>query len=151
MKEVLNASSFLAPLGLTAFSLSMLLGRLLGDKARIRIGDSSLITLSSVVAIVGLTVVIVAVGIIPTILGFFLVGIGLATIVPIAYSKAGNTAGIDPGTGISMVTTIGYSGFIIGPPLLGLLADWQGLQMAYGCVLILLAAMLLLSLRPAYG
>jgi predicted MFS family arabinose efflux permease len=149
LQEVLQASSFLAPLGLTAFSLSMLIGRLFGDKARMRFGDATLITLSSTIAIAGLTVVVVAIGIIPTILGFFLVGIGLATIVPIAYSKAGNAPGIEPGTGISMVTTIGYSGFIIGPPVLGLLADRWGLQIAYACVLILLGAMLLLSLRPS--
>lgn len=149
MKEVLGASSFLAPLGLTAFSLSMLIGRLFGDKARIHFGDATLITLSSTLAISGLTLVIVAIGIIPTIFGFFVVGIGLATVVPIAYSKAGNTPGIEPGTGISMVTTIGYSGFIIGPPILGLLADWRGLQIAYGVVLVLLGAMLLLSLMQS--
>ena len=57
--------------------------------------------------------------------GLFLVGLGLSVIVPITYSTAGSAEGLAPGVGISMVTTIGYSGFLFGPPIIGFIADWQ--------------------------
>lgn len=81
-----------------------------------------------------------------------MVGLGLATIVPIVYSRAGNTQGIDAGTGISMVTTIGYSGFIVGPPILGFLAEWRGLQISYLFVLALFIIMFALTvLKKAFA
>ncbi|MBK8505868.1 MAG: MFS transporter [Saprospiraceae bacterium] len=147
MREVMSASPSLAPVGLTAFSLAMLIGRFFGDRARMFFGDQKLINYSSLLAIAGLAAIISGIWTALTISGFFLIGIGLSVIVPIAYSQAGNSPGIDPGTGISMVTTIGYSGFIVGPPAIGYLADWKGLQMAYGFVLILLIIMFFLNRR----
>ena len=84
---------------------------------------------------------------IPVIIGLFTVGMGLSTIVPIVYSQAGAMPGLPSGVGISMVTTIGYSGFLLGPPLIGFLADWQSLRFALGLVLVLFVVMTLLSLR----
>jgi len=147
MREVMHSTDFFAPAGLTAFSLAMLVGRFIADRGRIYYGDRKLVTISSIIAIVGIIMTISVLHISIVILGFFLGGLGLAAIVPIAYSKAGNTPGIDPGTGISMVTTIGYSGFIIGPAFIGFLADWQGLRVAYFFVLLLLIVMLILSTR----
>ena len=147
MREVLSASPSLAPVGLTAFSLAMLIGRFFGDQARMFFGDQKLINYCSLLAIAGLAAIISGAWTVLAITGFFLIGIGLSVIVPIAYSQAGNTPGIDPGTGISMVTTIGYSGFIVGPPAIGYLADWKGLQIAYGFVLLLLIIMFFLNRR----
>lgn len=145
MREVVEASPSLAPAGLSAFSLAMLTGRFLGDQARMFFGDRKLITISSLLAIVGTGLILTGWFASLAILGFFLAGLGLSTVVPIAYSKAGNTPDIDPGTGISMVTTIGYSGFIVGPPTIGYLADWKGLQVAYGFVFLLLLVMYLVN------
>ena len=76
-----------------------------------------------------------------------LVGLGLSVIVPIAYSKAGNMPNIEPGVGISMVTTVGYSGFLMGPPIIGFIADWVGLRIALGVVLVLFLLMFFLSTK----
>ncbi|MCB0665024.1 MAG: MFS transporter [Saprospiraceae bacterium] len=141
MREVVEALPSVAPAGLSAFSLAMLVGRFSGDRARIFFGDQKLINICSLLAIIGVGMIISGSLIFIVIAGFFLAGLGLSVIVPIAYSRAGNTPDIDPGTGISMVTTIGYSGFIVGPPTIGYLADWKGLQIAYGFVLILLVCM----------
>ncbi len=64
-------------------------------------------------------------------------GIGLSTIVPIAYSIAGNAKGLPPGVGIAMVTTVGYSGFFFGPPVMGFLSDLVTLRYAFLLVLFL--------------
>ena len=64
----------------------------------------------------------------PAIAGFFLVGLGLSVIVPIAYSVAGNNSELGPGVGLAMVTTVGYTGFLFGPPIIGFIADLAGLR-----------------------
>jgi MFS family permease len=79
--------------------------------------------------------------------GLFITGLGLSSIVPIAYSIAGNTKDLSPGVGLAMVTTVGYSGFLFGPPIIGFLADWQSLRLALGIVAFLFVAMTILSVR----
>ena len=79
-------------------------------------------------------------------LSFFLVGLGLSTIVPITYSIAGQNKDLPPGVGLAMVTTIGYSGFLFGPPLIGFMADWQNLRLALLLVLSLFMTMTLLGI-----
>jgi MFS family permease len=61
-------------------------------------------------------------------LGLFLVGLGLSNVVPVTYSTAGNIKGIEPAAGIAIASTIGYSGFFVGPPAIGYLADAFGLR-----------------------
>ena len=80
-------------------------------------------------------------------IGFFLVGLGLSVIVPIAYSIAGNSTSVSPGVGLAMVTTVGYTGFLFGPPLIGFIADWQTLRIALVFVVILFITMTWLSSR----
>jgi MFS family permease len=82
-----------------------------------------------------------------SILGFFVVGLGISIVVPIAYSVGGNAKGLPSGVGLAMITTIGYAGFVIGPPTIGFLADAFSLQKALGFVAGLFFMMFLLSLR----
>ncbi len=149
LERTAGAGKAVAPLGLAAFSLAMTTGRLFGDRGRARWGDRRILVYSSALALVGMSVALVWVQPLIIIAGFFVVGLGLATIVPIAYSTAGNTPGIAPGVGISMVTTVGYSGFLFGPPIIGFLADWQTLHLALGFVWILFLVMMVLT--PAFG
>jgi fucose permease len=148
--KVTHSPEATAPLGLAAFSLAMMLGRFLGDWARNVWGDSRLLIFSGLLSVLGLGLTL---GILQPwvgILGLFLVGLGLATVVPIAYSTAGRTPGISPGVGISMVTTIGYSGFLFGPPAIGFVADWMGLRVSLGMIFLLFVLMLGLSLNRAW-
>ncbi len=147
MRKVAMADKGLAPIGLAAFSLAMMLCRFMGDRLRMVLGDVKLLTFASLTAFAGILLVITLPQPIPVIAGLFIVGMGLSIIVPIAYSQAGSMPGLAPGVGISMVTTIGYSGFLFGPPIIGFLADWQGLRFALGLVMILFLLMTLLSFR----
>lgn len=145
LENIALAQEAVAPLGLAAFSTAMMIGRIFGDWARLRFGDPQLLIISSIIALIGLTTVLVWTNVVVVILGLFLIGIGLATIVPIAYSVAGNAKGLAPGLGISMVTTIGYSGFLFGPPIIGFIADWQTLRIAFVFLLGLFLLMTFLS------
>lgn len=147
MENIAHADRAVAPLGLSAFAMAMTIGRLFGDGARIRYGDKSLMVVCGLVASVGLTLAIVFTHPFAVIGGLFIVGIGLSAIVPIAYSIAGHTRNLPPGVGLAMVTTVGYSGFLFGPPIIGLLADLFTLRYALLLSVVLFVVMTLLSLR----
>ena len=145
LEKIVKATPSLAPLGLAAFSMAMMLGRFVGDRLRANWGDGKLLINSSLISLTGIGLSIGVLSPYTAIAGFFLVGLGLATIVPIAFSTAGNMPGIKPGVGISMVTTIGYSGFLFGPPIIGFVADWQDLRVAMGLIAFLFVIMTVLS------
>ena len=83
--------------------------------------------------------------------GFALMGVGLATVVPIAFRAAGSVPGIPAGIGIAGITTVGYAGFLVGPPLIGFVAEATSLRAALLIVvgLLLCLAALARSTRPA--
>jgi MFS family permease len=114
---------------------------------RNRFGDRALIIGGGLMALLGLSAALVFPSPYVTIAGFFLVGLGLSSIVPIAYSIAGNDKNLSPGVGLAMVTTVGYSGFLIGPPLIGFIADWQDLRFSLGVIALLLLLMTILGYR----
>jgi MFS family permease len=97
--------------------------------------------LDALLAILGLAMALSFVSVWSTFIGFFLVGLGLSTIVPIVFSSAGNLKNINPSAGISMATSIGYTGFFIGPPAIGFLAETFGLRLGLGFVLALFVVM----------
>jgi MFS family permease len=140
MKNITHAPKTLSPIGLSAFALAMTLGRIFGDRVRATIGDKKLITLGGIIATTGMSITLFFPFPYAAIIGFFLTGIGLSTIVPIAYSLAGNAKGLSSEVALAMVTTVGYSGFLLGPPVIGFLADWQTLRVA----LILVGALFIL-------
>ena len=145
LEKVSQAGRYWSPFGLVAFSTAMMIGRFLGDSARQRLGDARLLQMGSIIAVVGMSMALIWPVMWTGILGFFLVGIGLATIVPIAYSTAGSLPGLSPGLGISMVTSIGYAGFLVGPPAIGFIGNWLDLRWGLGFVLFLFIIMLLLN------
>jgi MFS family permease len=149
MQNVALADKALAPIGLSAFAMAMTIGRLFGDGARTRFGDRPLMIVCGIIATAGLSLAILFIHPFAVIAGLFIVGIGLSPVVPIAYSIAGNTKDLPPGVGLAMVTTVGYSGFLFGPPIIGFLADWQSLRAALGLVVVLFIVMIFLSLRRA--
>jgi MFS family permease len=146
MENVSGARLSFAPWGLASFAFAMTAGRVLGDSIRVRWGDRKLLVLCSLMATAGLIMLVAVPGPALSVAASFLVGLGLSAIVPIAYSIAGHSREVSPGTGIAMVTTIGYTGFLVGPPCIGYLADWMGLRWALGVILALFALMTLLSL-----
>jgi MFS family permease len=145
MEVITKASPALAPIGLSAFAFAMTIGRFLGDSARTKVGDRKLIIVCGIVSTLGLCIALAIVNPFTAIAGFFIVGLGLSVVVPVAYSIAGNSKDLPPGVGLAMVTTVGYSGFLFGPPIIGFLADWRDLRVALSLVVVLFISMTLLS------
>ena len=147
MKRIVNAPPYLHAAGLTAFAAFMTLGRLLGDKGRANYGDGIIMVSGSVIALIGMALVLALIHPIVVVLGFGLVGLGLSNIVPIVYSLSGSVPGISAGTGIAMATTIGYGGFMLGPPAIGFVAELSSLRWSLAMMGGMFVLMLILVLR----
>lgn len=147
MENIVGAAESIAPIALSAFATAMTLGRIFGDKIRAAYGDRILIISGGIMSTCGLGIVIAFPSTYVVISGCFLVGLGLATIVPITYSIAGNTKKLPSGVGLAMVTTVGYTGFLMGPPVIGFISDWQDLRIGLLVVTVLLAVMTYLGIK----
>src|SRR5262249_25579457 len=129
LRDSLGTSAAIAAMGFAAFSLAMALGRLAGDALARRLGGPRLLRVSGSLAAVGLSVALVVGQPSIAVLGFGLVGLGMANLIPVLFSAAGRT-GAHAGTAIAAVATAGYLGYLAGPPLIGLAADAAGLPPA---------------------
>jgi predicted MFS family arabinose efflux permease len=132
-----------AGLGFAAFSATMAIGRLTGDKVVGRIGAEMTIRFGSLLAAIGLCLLTMSDLPSLVIIGFALTGLGLANLMPQLFSLAGKLPGFSPGVAISAVATLAYAGILAGPPLIGPLATLTSLPIALS---MLALAMLLVVL-----
>ena len=151
MEDVVGQSEALGAMTIFSFGMAMFIGRSFGDHFTNKWGKYKMLRNSSLLAIVGLTLMLTVVSWPVVLLSSFLLGLGLATVAPIVYSASGNTPGVAPSVGIAMATTVGYAGFFVGPPTLGFLADAFGLRWALVFTLGLLVLMWVLSVRLGRG
>lgn len=142
LHKVLGATEAVAAIGYAAFSASMTAGRLSGDWLVRRLGDRKLVACSGIIAAVGMAVAVFTGSPWVSLAGFVLVGAGYATVVPCVFSAAGRMPGVPTGVALASVTTMGYLGFLMGPPLIGFVAEGIGLQ---GALVLLIGASLLVT------
>lgn len=136
LRDSLGASPAMAATGFAAFCLTMALGRLGGDRLARRLGPVRLLRLSGTVAGGGLAMSLLVGHPAAALLGFGLVGLGIANLIPILFSAAGRSRGVPPGTALAAVATTGYLGYLAGPPLIGLAAEAAGLPAALSIVCV---------------
>lgn len=145
LRETLRTSEGTAAAGYTAFSLMMTLGRLCGDWLTHRLGAVMMMRLGGMMAAVGLLSGLLMAYPLAAIAGFACVGAGLAALVPIVYSASERISGIGPGVGLAAVNTMGFLGFLSGPPLIGFAAEATSLRLALGIVVITSFVIVLLA------
>jgi len=136
LRDSLGTTPAVAATGFAAFSLAMALGRLVGDRLAKYVGAAQLLRLSGALAGGGLAMSLLVGHPATAMLGFSLVGLGVANLIPILFSSAGRTQGIPVGTALAAVATTGYFGFLAGPPLIGLAAEAAGLPAALAIVCV---------------
>jgi MFS family permease len=145
----LGGSEGVAAFGFAAFSTTMLIGRFAGDRVIERFGRVPVMRAGGVVATIGMFVALLPGSIEAALAGFGVMGLGLSVVIPIAYSAAGSTPGIPSGRAVAAVATIGYAGFLAGPPVLGWIAKLTSLQAALLLIAGLLAVIVFMA--PAIG
>ncbi|MGA2007577.1 MAG: MFS transporter [Solirubrobacteraceae bacterium] len=127
LRTDLHTSVGLAAAGYASFSAAMVVGRLSGSAMLRRAGRTFVLAAGALTAAAGMLLAALAPDLVLAIVGFLLVGLGLANLFPAAVGEAGALAG--PG-GVAAASVIGYSGFLAGPPLIGFLAQRVGLPAA---------------------
>lgn len=148
LRQELGTAPATAGLAFTAFSLTMVAGRLLGDRVVAAWGRVRAVRVSALVATAGGLAVAVLPWVPAVVLGYAAMGLGLACLVPLVFVvAAGDDA--DPGPALAAVSTPGYVGFLLGPPVIGGLAELLGLGTALALLPLLLAGVALLAGRTA--
>ncbi|MGX1882905.1 MFS transporter [Streptomyces sp. NPDC055287] len=142
LQEDLHAHPGIAATGYSLFALAMAVGRLSGTRLLERLGQTRTLVTGGSLAAVGMLLGALAPATWAVLLGFAVTGLGLANIFPVAVARAGALAGP---SGVAAASTLGYGGMLIGPPVIGFLADWFSLPVALTTVAMLAAAAALLG------
>ena len=134
VEDALGAPASHAALAYAAFSAAMMLGRLFGDRLVAALGSVRLLRMSGLIAGFGLGGALVVAVPGAAIVGFGLLGAGLSVVIPVVFRSAAAAPGAAPGPSLAAVSTLGYLGFLAGPPLVGALAELTSLPVALGAV-----------------
>lgn len=142
LHKVLGASEAVAAAGYAVFCIAMAAGRFSGDALVAWLGSEKLVRASGLLAALGLMIGLCSASPWISLAGFVFVGAGCSTVVPCVFSAAGRMPGVQTGVALAAVTTMGYFGFLIGPPLIGFAAQLIGLR---GALAILIGTSLLVA------
>jgi MFS family permease len=141
LQSTMNASQGVAGLAVTVFTGSMAVARLAGDRLSLRLGSARLVSGGAALAALGLALALAVQIPAIAIVGFGMMGLGLAAVVPTLFRAAGSQPGIPASVGIAAVSTMGYAGGLIGPPVIGTVASFATLR---GSLAIILAMLVIL-------
>ena len=136
-RKVVVAPKELTTLGYVAFMSTMAGGRFAGDRLSTKFGKKRMIELSGITIATGLAIAVIFPSIITSTLGFLLVGFGVSSVVPLVYGEAGRSKTMSAGVALAAVSTIGYIGFLLGPPLIGFIAQAASLRWSFTLIAIL--------------
>jgi MFS family permease len=150
MTQELGTSQALGALAFAAFAVTMALARFAADPLRGRVGNVVLVRGGSLIAAAGLGIALLVHEPAAGIAGFALLGLGLAPVVPIAFSAAGDLDARATGRLVGRVATVGYVGSVAGPIMIGWLAEATSLRASLGLVVVL-AVVIAVSARGCQG
>ncbi len=145
LRDFRGTAAASAGIGYACFSVAMAVGRLTGDRLVARLGPVWTVRAGAALAAIGFLIAALLPWEATALLGFVLVGLGAANVVPVMFSAAGRLPASAPAVSIAAVTTLGYAGLLLGPALIGFVAHATTLPAALACV----AALLLLVAASA--
>jgi len=146
-KKVLLAPIALQGAGFTAFMLTMAGGRFVADSFVHRFGLKHTLQISGSLSATGLLTAVIFPYFYTAMAGFLLVGAGVSSVVPMVYSAAGKSKTMSPGVALAAVSTIGFIGFLVGPPLIGFIAGVATLRASFMFIAVMGASVVILSTR----
>jgi MFS family permease len=144
-KNVLSAPSAIEGYGFAAFMFTMAGGRFVADFFSHRFGLKRTLQVSGSLTVSGLLITVIFPHIYTAMAGFMLVGAGVSSVVPMVYSAAGKSKTMSPGVALAAVSTIGFVGFLVGPPVIGFIAGLATLKASFLFVGLMGAMVVFLS------
>jgi MFS family permease len=152
-KDIVLVPQNLVPVGYAAFMIMMASGRFIGDFVIAKMGKQRTLQISGLLMCCGMLLSVVLPYFYASIVGFMMVGLGVACVVPTVYSVTGKHPSIAPGKALAMVSSISFLGFLLGPPSIGYIAEWLDLRYSFavfasfGLILVILSSRLSLLRR----
>lgn len=133
-KDIVKAPGALVILGYTSFMITMATGRFLSDILVRKFGARNILIVSGMTISTGLYMAVAFPFLIPCMLAFMLVGFGVSNVIPIIYSTTGKSTSIPTGEALTIVTGISFIGFLLGPPVIGHIAELTNLRYSFGFI-----------------
>lgn len=133
-KDIVKAPGPLIVVGYTSFMIMMASGRFFGDRLINSFGRKKVMQISGIMISSGLFMAVIFPYIIPCTIAFMIVGLGVSTIVPTLYSVAGKHPTIPTGEALTAVSSVSFMGFLIGPPVIGHIAELFSLRFSFAFI-----------------
>lgn len=146
-KKVVRAQGGWVGAGYIAFMSTMAGTRFVADRFKERFGIEKTLLTSGLFIFVGLIISVLFPYLETSLLGFLLVGSGVSAVVPMVLSEAAKTSALSPSGAIASVSSIGFFGFLLGPPLIGWIAGASGLRLSFTVIALMGLSIALLAKR----
>lgn len=146
-KKVIGAQGPWISAGYVAFMTTMAGTRFVADHLKSKIGFKKILFYSGIMISLGLSISIIFPTLVPGMIGFLLVGSGVSALVPLVMSEAGKSKTMSPSAAVASVSTIGFLGFLFGPPLIGWIAGFSSLRMSFAVIALMGISITLISLK----
>jgi len=134
-----------AGIGYILFSVAMVIARLLGDEIVKAIGELKVLIFGVIITILGILIIVLSNITIIALSGFMFIGLGVANLVPIFFSAAGRQSVMPPAIAIASVTTTGYAGILLGPVIIGYVAEVTSLSIGFSILIPLIVLIVIFS------
>ena len=118
------------------FSFAMFIGRMLADGFVDRYGAARVCGVGGWLATIGISIILIGPDYSIVLVGFLLLGLGLAPVFPLGCARAANDPFVTPGQGLASVATFGYGGIMLGPAMIGLVTQHTGILIGFGLILV---------------
>ncbi|RZJ58236.1 MAG: MFS transporter [Hymenobacter sp.] len=146
-KKIVLAEKAWVGLGFAAFMSMMATGRFIADAFANHFGRGRTLQISGLLTTAGLSLAVAFPSLVVATIGFMLVGLGVSSVVPLVYSAAGKSRTMPAGVALAAVSTVGFAGFLLGPPLIGLVAGATSLRVSFAIIAFMGLAVAALARR----
>ena len=136
-KQVIKVEGSLVSLGYASFMIIMATGRFLGDGLAEKFGRKRMVQISGVLIFIGMMIAVLFPYLVTATIGFMIIGFGVSSIIPLMISTAGKVKDVASGIAIATVAGVGFFGFLLGPPLIGYVAELAGLQYSFAIIAVM--------------
>ena len=144
-RMVLSDVNLASTAGYTAFAFSMAIGRFLGDRLMNMFGYKKLLMINGLFIVIGMAMALMFTFPITVIIGFSMIGLGVSSVFPVVYIMASKNKSMAPAAALAAVSSVGFTGFLLGPPIIGFIAHEIGLRLSLLVVILLGMIILLLT------
>jgi MFS family permease len=147
IRQVLHGSKAIATIAFVVYMVAMTCGRLVGDRMADRFGIQRVLASSGILISTGFAITVLSPYIPLTLVGYLLTGFGVSCVVPFVFSLAGKIPMSNPGAALASISSLGYLGFLLVPPMIGYVAQASSLRISFAVIAVMGLFMIRLSAR----